>query len=666
MQFDSMYCYGGNNFVDFTTMEYCITGMIAPNHSGKSALIDILLYALYNEYPRAPTKGDIKNKQEKAYYVILNFELNGIAGTIRKGSSMGCKFYYNNEDMTCPTIPATVKRIAHYIGSFDAAMYIAITSQTPYVEPFLDLTTLKRRTLFANLFGLDVFRKIEKDVASEILATKKKMANIEGRIREYPDISEEITKKQAEIDSMQEDVGEYDTNFWTFISHIATNVSNVPELSDKLSNKRYEIEETKRIATLYNDTLEDITFLSRPIEEILAADDHDRPCVNPHNVNHRNDMHVNPYTGIYSSDEIHVPARLKNFIKKIKTPPCSVEQSTKLVQRILIDKKTALEAFDSAEAIQYTYREAIREYNVLKSDLELYSKFDYDSIMTKMRSNAGSRDSCIMSIAKLRGEIHSLTKRLDMIDEDRREHASFSARLLVLEQYLSLVKPTGALYNEMLSPVLKMLENGMNVVLRYIGSNMVVRISDDCGIAYMTVTPGMNHGSIQYAQESARMVNVSLASGYQRFIIDFAFRTTMFEITDITLPNCCIIDEGFAACDSAHLDDILRYVETLSCSRLQCAPMLTIIVSHLTTLRMRSCKSFKIYVNPDNRQSRIMNAIPIDKPLPTDIHKSSDVGPDHTQDDAADKFHCAACNRTVGIKYKNRHLQSKGHMDKAG
>ena len=59
LEFDNMYAFGPANVVDFTALEGCVSGVIAANHTGKSSLIEALLFALYEEYPRAPSKKDI-------------------------------------------------------------------------------------------------------------------------------------------------------------------------------------------------------------------------------------------------------------------------------------------------------------------------------------------------------------------------------------------------------------------------------------------------------------------------------------------------------------------------------------------------------------------------------------------------------------------------------
>ena len=48
-----MLCYGKNNKIDFSKLTFNeITGLIGPNSAGKSSLIDILLFSLFEDYSR--------------------------------------------------------------------------------------------------------------------------------------------------------------------------------------------------------------------------------------------------------------------------------------------------------------------------------------------------------------------------------------------------------------------------------------------------------------------------------------------------------------------------------------------------------------------------------------------------------------------------------------
>ena len=58
MRYSNMFSYGENNEIDFTKMKGII-GIIAPNHYGKSSLLDVIMYCLFDECSRGKMSRDI-------------------------------------------------------------------------------------------------------------------------------------------------------------------------------------------------------------------------------------------------------------------------------------------------------------------------------------------------------------------------------------------------------------------------------------------------------------------------------------------------------------------------------------------------------------------------------------------------------------------------------
>lgn len=71
LEFSNLLTYGANNKFDFTLLGFDeITGLIGKNSSGKSSIIDILLFALFNKYSRDYI--DYKNKNRNTSAAIIN------------------------------------------------------------------------------------------------------------------------------------------------------------------------------------------------------------------------------------------------------------------------------------------------------------------------------------------------------------------------------------------------------------------------------------------------------------------------------------------------------------------------------------------------------------------------------------------------------------------
>ena len=73
-EFSNMFCYGENNYVDFTQLDG-IVGMFAPNASGKSTLLDALSFCLFDITSRTTRAASVLNNKKKNFSCKVNFEV---------------------------------------------------------------------------------------------------------------------------------------------------------------------------------------------------------------------------------------------------------------------------------------------------------------------------------------------------------------------------------------------------------------------------------------------------------------------------------------------------------------------------------------------------------------------------------------------------------------
>jgi DNA repair exonuclease SbcCD ATPase subunit len=202
LKFSNIYCYGQNNLIDFTTLERKISGAIAPNRAGKSALIDIVAFALYDEYPRADKKVNIINERSSDYYLLLEFEIDGKVGYIEKsgrrsrGSHLPeCRFVYDNEDLTQGTSTLTCKEIEKLVGNYFDAQLTSISHQGTSTD-FVHLKPNERKKALSQLLALGSFEKLEKIIKDEHSQLNFEIKLLEKGFR--GETSEEIINKIKE------------------------------------------------------------------------------------------------------------------------------------------------------------------------------------------------------------------------------------------------------------------------------------------------------------------------------------------------------------------------------------------------------------------------------------------------------------------------------------
>jgi len=178
-------------------------------------------------------------------------------------------------------------------------------------------------------------------------------------------------------------------------------------------------------------------------------------------------------------------------------------------------------------------------------------------------------------------------------------------------------------------------------------------------------------------------LDISLSSGYQKFILNLVFRIVIWQFADVVIPDAIIIDEGFGMCDSENISIITDMIKSLVNNDEM--PKLIFIVSHVDTLvkniesplfiengKIITHQSVQFnenmldslinenneYVYTDNNlteNSEIINIlndnVQIDDNLSNNVELST----------FNDKFYCERCNVYIKLNCKNKHLISQKH-----
>ena len=190
LDFDNLYCYGPGNSVDFTRIERCLSGIVAQNYMGKSSLIDIIVFALYDEVPRADMKKCIVNSAAPSYRLTLLFELDGKIGRIDKSANASGKnstlniyrFMYADEDLTQGDVKSTCAEIAKIVGSYEDAQLTAIAHQDGGMD-FVRQAPVQRKKAVARLLALGSFEDLEKSVTKELYALNASHKTLQEQYR---------------------------------------------------------------------------------------------------------------------------------------------------------------------------------------------------------------------------------------------------------------------------------------------------------------------------------------------------------------------------------------------------------------------------------------------------------------------------------------------------
>jgi DNA repair exonuclease SbcCD ATPase subunit len=238
-EFSNMFSYGEGNVFDFTTKEG-VYGLFAPNHTGKSAVLDAICFCLFDESFRATRADQILNNTKDWFECTLNFELDGFDYFIHKKTTkykygplkgrlkVDIDFWYIDENNNKISLNGeqrkdTDKIIRSYVGSFEDFILTALSLQNNNSN-FIDKTQSERKDLLANFLDLQVFDHLYDLCSEEIKTTnillkeyekedfQTKLGDAErNRDRfqtRYTEVELQLERKQGECDDLNKDLVE--------------------------------------------------------------------------------------------------------------------------------------------------------------------------------------------------------------------------------------------------------------------------------------------------------------------------------------------------------------------------------------------------------------------------------------------------------------------------
>ncbi len=237
VEFDNMFSYGKNNKIDFSKLNG-VVGIIAPNHAGKSALIDILAYTIFDRCSRTYKAIEVLNKKSKRFMVKLALEVNGVTyyihregelkvktkratGIIKKSCPVSVKFYMEENDELIDLSGAarnnsqygsgTNEEIRNILGSFDDFILTSLSLQNNG-QNFIDKKQAERKQILSQFMDIDLFDKLydiaKQDVADERAVYKKmKGKDLFSKVTEYDDailyFSDDLVDEEKKLEHFE-------------------------------------------------------------------------------------------------------------------------------------------------------------------------------------------------------------------------------------------------------------------------------------------------------------------------------------------------------------------------------------------------------------------------------------------------------------------------------
>ncbi len=276
LEFSNLYSYGSNNVIDFKDRKG-IVGIIAPNHMGKSALLDIILFTLYDKFSRKGTLKDIINNRKDNFHSKIVFQIGEWEYVVEKAGSRTSKgrttskiqFYRINHRLSIKeplgedSSVKTKATILKYIGSYEDMIQTNISLQHNNCN-FIDAENTSRRKELERILRIDFIDELIRRANSMLNEKKAVYKHLQKKCVEEEIIqtNENISKYIKTITQCDEELREYNHKLKDKELEILTlNQKLIPNVSETLEELRKTIScngEIKKELELLNENIKQV------------------------------------------------------------------------------------------------------------------------------------------------------------------------------------------------------------------------------------------------------------------------------------------------------------------------------------------------------------------------------------------------------------------------
>jgi DNA repair exonuclease SbcCD ATPase subunit len=464
-EFDNMFCYGKGNKIDFTKLDGTI-GVVAPNHSGKSAIMDAIAYTIYDVCSRTNRALDVMNKKKTTFRAKLNLEINGNDYWIERDAKYKRVNHKNGKvSHQCPVKvrfymiddageevdlsgaarfnstygTGTNEEIRKVLGTFDDFILTSLSLQTNGMN-FLDKKQAERKKILSTFMDIEVFEQLESIAKSDSNEERIMLRQFQKK-DSYKEIGV-INQRIGELEKDEQELSNKDKS-------ISKDLTKLENEKIELVRKLYKIDETYDIEKLQTNK-DNLNTEKSNIENQLKDDLEYKEQLRP--------MYMDYHKKLSEIDEEKIQEDYENW-KEAK------QYLTELENKIKINEsKTKSLNHHNQDLMKFTYdencefcikngKEQIHEQEEIKNKIDElftehsnltahYKKTEY-SLQKLGNADERNREFKIFSeelnqiqhdAVKIGGKISTQESRLKHIESDLKTTESNISRYYELEE----------------------------------------------------------------------------------------------------------------------------------------------------------------------------------------------------------------------------------------
>jgi len=256
MEWDNLFNYGKGNSVNFEKLNG-VVGIFGKNFSGKSSVIDSLLYTMYNSISKNNRKNlNIVNQQKSAGTGRVEIDIAGKTYIIERSTEKYKKKLYGEEteeaktDVNFSMIDpvtgeetslnsldrnGTDKAIRQIFGNLDDFLLTSMSSQMGAMT-FINEGSTKRKEILAKFLDLDQFEKKFRFAKNDSIETRALLKKLEDN-----NFDEDIAQLRQKLSDNKEAYEEQDSACKELSSRQAQAKKRITEIEELFNSAPVEI-----------------------------------------------------------------------------------------------------------------------------------------------------------------------------------------------------------------------------------------------------------------------------------------------------------------------------------------------------------------------------------------------------------------------------------------
>ena len=599
--------FGKKQKIDFEFLEGII-GISAKNKTGKSFLLDSLLFNLTNY--------TLRNVPKKKFLINKNSKENATLSTILKTNNKKYKIdkiisfdddskvnYYEIEDdniinKTEKKQLDTLKKINEDIVDYDNLVLSNFYSQM-YGKRFLDLNQSGRFDYFTKILNLSIYeqkyelsnldlKKYNQQISFKAEQIKEEERDLSVLIQDLSLLTLTVVDKEI-VDKKQDIVTKIDIlkqkyysikleyenfDFNTTKGKIDKNKEQIILLNNLVESKLTEKNKIDSVLKSKHEKYDEIIHLQvdkdlyKKLNDLKAelSNLKNTKCITCKRLFENINEAENETKSILLIDEI---SKLEQDIKTKEIEIKKSKDDYKKVNDLISEISEKQNLVSKYEKENILLEDSVRRYKLEKSVLEKKQKLkdDIDLLEQDLKIVNKKLQDFDLSKREIEKKNLLLKDKEDRILKIKNEIIDIETKVSYLELYVKGMNKKG-IRSIIINNKVDSINNFLEELLLDFDFNLELKISDK------------NEIEVFFYDESGEEQYASLCSGMESFLIDLSLKNSFNQISELNKLNLFIIDEGFGTLDSINLELVVNFL-----NRLKKYNDKILVVSHIDSLK---------------------------------------------------------------------------------